>query len=123
MKGWTKKQKADQAKAKVDNPGTRLKEKEAKEAEEVPELPEFDEDQEMEEQLKEIDESDEDEKAILEKRIAVLDKKKRELKETYIIQQYATQTESYIYNKKTGEKLDTLTAIVKILNILEELKE
>lgn len=121
MKGWRKKKQGEEV--KVDNPGTRLKEKKAKEAEEseeVPELPEFDEDQEVEQQLQEIDESDEEEVSVLKTKLANIQKKKRELKETYIVQQYATQTDSYIYNKKTGEKLDTLSAIVKILNILEE---
>ena len=117
---WKKK---DKAKAEeVDNPGTRLRKKKAKEEveEELAPLPEFDEDQETEQQLQEIDESDEDERVELQKKMDTLDKKKRNLKENYIVQQYATQTDSYIYNKKTGEKLDTLTAIVKILNILEE---
>ena len=117
---WKKK---DKTKAEeVDNPGTRLRKKKAKEEgdRELAPLPEFDEDQEVEQQLKEIDESDEDERSELKQRMDALDKKKRDLKENYIVQQYATQTDSYILNKKTGEKLDTLSAIVKILNILEE---
>lgn len=41
------------------------------------------------------------------------------LEEVWSVQKIATQTESVIYNSETGETLDVLSALVRILNILE----
>lgn len=38
----------------------------------------------------------------------------------YIVTEMATETTPIIYNPKTGEQLDVLTALAKILNLLED---
>lgn len=47
-------------------------------------------------------------------------KKKTKKKELYRVAEVPTQTARVVYNTKTGESMDTTTALVRILNILED---
>ena len=76
-------------------------------------------DEKVEEKVEEMEEEQEEE----EPAIPSVPSKKAVEDKTWIVTEVPTETQAVIHNSRTGESLDVLGGITKILNVLEEIEE
>ena len=71
----------------------------------------------------EQEEQEEQEEEVEEPAIPSVPSKKAVEDKVWVITEVPTETQAVIHNSKTGETLDVLGGITKILNVLEEIEE
>lgn len=77
----------------------------------------------VEEKVEEMEEEEEEEEEVEEPAIPSVPSKKVVEDKVWVVTEVPTDTQAVIHNSKTGETLDILGALTKILNVLEEIEE